>query len=89
MYHLVTPWSDQVRLTPGASKTRTLVPGGAWGVRLKSKAPLIWASADRRGLMRDGWSRFNVSVACGMSLSQRCNVKEGLQLLRTAMRWSL
>ena len=39
--------------------------------------------------MRDYRSRFNVSVACGMSLSQRCNRKEGSQLLRPEIRWSL
>ena len=29
-------------------------PGGASGVRLKSKAPLSWASADSLGLSREG-----------------------------------
>ena len=39
--------------------------------------------------MRDCRRGFNVSVACVMSLSQRCNGKEGSQLLRPAIRWSL
>ena len=39
--------------------------------------------------MRDFWRGFNVSAACVMSLSQRCNGKEGSQLLRPAIRWSL
>ena len=39
--------------------------------------------------MQDGRSRFNVIVACEMSLSQRCNGKEGLQIIRLAIRWSL
>ena len=33
---------------------RNLVPGGARGVALKSKGPFNWASADKRGLMREG-----------------------------------
>ena len=89
MYQPVTPWGDQVRRTPGASNTRTLMPGGARGVRLKSKAPLRWALADRWGLIRYGRSIFKVSIACRMSLSQRCNGKEGSQLLGPAIRWSL
>ena len=48
-------------------KKMTLVPGGARGVRLKSKIPLSWASADKRGLMRDGRSKLRVSVAWGRS----------------------
>ena len=68
---------------------RTLVPGGARGVQLKYKALLKWDSADRRGFMWDNWSRFNVSVAFKMSLSQRCNRKEGSQLLIPEIRWSL
>ena len=78
MYHPVMPWGAQVRRAPGASNTRTCVPEGARGVQLKPKAPFSWASADRRGLMQDCRSRFNVSVDCGMSLSQRCNGKDGL-----------
>ena len=68
MYHPVTTWGAQVRQTLGASKTRTFVPVGARGVRLKSKASLRWASEDRQGLMQDGRSRFNVGVSCEMSL---------------------
>ena len=48
MYQPVTPWGDQVRRTTGASKTRTLVPGGTRDVQLKLKAPLRWALADRQ-----------------------------------------
>ena len=39
--------------------------------------------------MRDCHSRFNVSIACAMCLSQRYKGKEGSQLLRLASRWSL
>ena len=79
---------------PGAAKSggfkdEDFFSGVARGVRLKSKAPLNWASVDRRGLMRDCWSRFNVSVACRMSLSQRFSRKEGSQLMMPAIRWSL
>ena len=89
MYRPVTTWGAQVRRTPGASNKRNFVPGGARGVQLKTKAPLSWASANRQGLMKNCQRRFNVSVACGMSLSQRCNGKEGSQMLRPAIRWSL
>ena len=76
-------------MNSGGLKDEDFCAGGARGVRLKSKASLSWASVDRQVLMQDCWSRFNVRVACGMSLSQRCNGKEGSHLLRPAIRWSL
>ena len=52
------------------SKIITLMPLGGSGVLLKLKAPLSWDSVERRGLMQEGQSRFNVSVACGNRRSQ-------------------
>ena len=40
----------QVRRLLGVSCTTTCVPGGASGVRLKSKAQFSWSSADSLGL---------------------------------------
>ena len=65
------------------------MPGGARGVQLKSKVPLSWDSVDRQGLMLYCKIKFNVNVACGMSLFQRCNRKEGSQQLSPAIRWFL
>jgi len=39
----------------------------ARGVRLKSKSPWTWDQANKRGLMRDVRSRFNVMSAGGRS----------------------
>ena len=62
-HHPSTPWGAQVPLSLGFSCTRTRVPGGASGVRLKSKAPNSCAWAESWGLMRDTRNRFRVSVA--------------------------
>ena len=53
---------------------------------MKSKAPLRWALADRWGLIRYSRSIFKVSIACRMSLSQRCNGEEGYELVRPEIR---
>jgi hypothetical protein len=48
------------------------MPGGASGVLLKSKAPLSCALAETGfRLMRKGWRRFEVVVACSMSQHHR------------------
>ena len=41
----------------------TRVPGCTRGVRLKSKAPLGYASADKKGSMRYKRRRFNIRSA--------------------------
>ena len=56
----------------------TLVPGGERGVALKLKGLFNWASADKRGLIREGWRRLRVNVAWEMLRSQRCIEKLGL-----------
>ena len=73
----------------GTSCNITLVPGGASGVVLYSKAPLRCASAKIRGLIVDGWRRSSVVVAMVMSRHHRCIEKEVSTLERPAMRWYL
>ena len=58
------------------------------GDLLKSNAPFMCASAERRGLRLDGRRRFKVVVAWSTSLSQMCRGKLGLTLDRPAMKWS-
>ena len=48
---------------PGPSKIRTLVLGGAQGVRLKLKAPFSKASDDRQGFNFSGQRRLRVSTS--------------------------
>ena len=42
------------------SRTKTLVPGGARGVALKSKFPLMAAWVERLGFVREDRSRLRV-----------------------------
>ena len=83
------PCCANVRLLVGSSKISTCVPGGARGVRLKSKAPLRYASADRQEFMRAGHRRFNVISACLMRLSHKWRGGGWSQLDSPSMSWSL
>ena len=47
-------------------------------MQLKALAPLSLDSADRRGLVWDCQIRFNIIVACGMSIYQRFIRKGGV-----------
>ena len=58
-------------------------------MRLKSNAPLRYASADRRGFMRSGHRRSNVSSTCLMRRSYKWRGEFGLKLESPAMRWGL
>eukprot|EP00978_Attheya_sp_CCMP212_P029679 scaffold106180_cov36-Attheya_sp.AAC.1 len=66
--------------------TRTFVPGGAKGVRLKSNAPCICAWADNLGLRWDPRIKFKEIRAWGMRRSHKCNGKLGSVLHRPAMK---
>eukprot|EP00957_Ditylum_brightwellii_P143548 10936085-Ditylum_brightwellii.AAC.1 len=68
------------------SWTITFVPGGARGVRLKSNAPFICASADRCGFSQEGLRRFNVNRACGSRQFQSCNGNCGFKVQSPAMK---
>jgi hypothetical protein len=71
-YHPSVASGSHVCLCPDFSWIRTLVPGGAMGVRLKSNVPSRAVYAEMRGLRRDGRKRFSVVCAWLVSLSQRC-----------------
>jgi hypothetical protein len=62
-----------------------LVPGGASGVRLKSKFPKSEACAEREGWMRDDQRRLKVRVACGRrrSHSDSGNFESTVQRMAT------
>ena len=63
--HRYTPsilWVDYVRRWFGVLYNKTLVSGGARGVRLKSKAPFRWVSVDSHRFIRDGQKRLSVGV---------------------------
>jgi hypothetical protein len=64
----------------------TRVPGGARGVRLKSKCPFNWAYADMRGFIRDFRRRLIVMVAWGNSLSHSFMGKVGSTEQSPAMK---
>ena len=50
-------------------------PGGANGVRYKSKVPWSCVYAEFLGLISDGRRRFKVSSQCGNNLHQICTGK--------------
>ena len=68
MNHPSIVWGAPVRRWARFSRTKTLVPGGASRVRLKSNAPFSWASMERCELIQDGWRRLRVKVACERSV---------------------
>ena len=76
-------------LLVGPSKMSTRVTGGSRGVRLKPKAPLRYASANKQVFMRARIRRFNVSSACLMRRSYKWMGKFGSQLESPAIRWTL
>jgi hypothetical protein len=71
VYQPSVAWGDQVVRWDGLSWTRTRMPGGARGVRLKSKIPLSCAQEESLGLRREPRRRFKVMRACGRMRSQR------------------
>ena len=67
----------------------TRVPGGARGVRVKSKVPSSWAYAESLGLRRQARRRLRVSSARGRRRHQFKRGKFGSVLARPAMKWFL
>ena len=86
MHHPSTPWGAQVPRSLAFSWTNTRVPGGANGVRLKSKAPNSCAWAESCGLMRDVRSRFRVMVDWGIRRHHKWVGKLGSVLASPAMK---
>ena len=69
MYQPSTPCGAKVARCSFFLWTRTQVPGGDRGVRLKFKLPKVAAYAERLGWQREDRSRFSVMSHCGNSLS--------------------
>jgi len=85
MYQPTLPCSPKGGRDSEGEWATILVPGGARGVRLKSKLPNREAWADRDGWMREDRSRLRVSVACGRrrSHSARGNLESTVQRIET------
>jgi hypothetical protein len=88
-YQPGTACGAQVPRTAGFSWIRTRIPGGASGVRLKSKSPCTCAYAERCAWRRLDRSRLRVCRACGRSRSHKFMGKSGGTELRPAMKWFL
>ena len=86
MYQPLTAWvENEVRLE-AALWSKTLVPGGARGVALKSKLPFMAAWAERLGFVREERSRLRVRTDWGMRRSHSWDVKLGSQEASPAQR---
>ena len=70
MYQPSTPCGAKEARCLVVSWTRTRVPGGARGVRLKLKLklPKVAAYAERLGWRHEDCRRFNVMLRCGNNL---------------------
>ena len=63
----------------GLSWTNTWHPGGANGVDVKSKHPLICSWANSFGFMQEPRKRFNVISPWGKNWSHKCNEQSGFK----------
>ena len=77
MYHLSTACVDKEGRLEDYLWTKTLVPGGARGVVLKSKFPLMAAWSERLGFVQEDWIRLRLMKAWGMRGSHSWEVKLG------------
>ena len=66
MYQLSTACVENEGRLEAASWTKTLVPGVARGVSLKSKFLLMAVWAERLGFVQEDWRRLRVIMAWGM-----------------------
>ena len=79
MYQLLTSFVKNEGWLEAASWTKALVPGGARGVALKSKLPLMPAWTERLGFVWEERRRLRVSTAWGMRRSYYWEGKLGSQ----------
>ena len=86
MYQMLTECVENEGRLEAALWTKTLVPGGARGVALKSKLPFIAAWAERLGFVREERSRLRVRTALGMIRSHSWEGKLGSQEASIAQR---
>ena len=66
MYQPSTSYVENEGWLEAASRNKTLVPGGARGVALKSKLPFMAAWAEILGSVREEQSRLKVRTDWGM-----------------------
>ena len=86
MYQLSTSCVDKEDCLEAVSWTKTLLPGGARGVVLKSKIPLMVAWAERLGFVREVQRRLRVITAWGMRRSHSWEEKLESQEVSPAQR---
>ena len=86
MYHPSTACVEKEGQAEKDSWTKTLVPGGARGVALKSKFLLMDAWAESLGFVREYRSRLIVITAWGMRRSHSWEGNLGLQEASPAQR---
>ena len=89
MWHPFVPWDAHAPLSDARLCAVISHPGGAIGVRLKSKFPHTCWYADNFGLIRDGRHILSVITACLISRSH-CFAGNPLSApYRTAIKWFL
>ena len=89
MYQPLTAYVENEGLLGAALWTKTLVPGGARGVALKSKLVLISVWAERLGFVREEWIRFRLRTALGMIRSHYWDGELGSKEAIPEQRWFL
>ena len=77
MYEPLTACVEKEGQVEENSWTKTLVPGGARGVVLKLKFPLMAVWAERLGFVWEDWSRLRVITAWGVRRSHYWERKLG------------
>ena len=86
MYQLSTPWVENEGRLEAASWNKTLVPGGARGMALKSKLPFMAAWAERIGFVQEERSRLRMSIYWETRRYHSWDGKLGSQEASTAQR---
>ena len=81
-----TLWVENEGWLEAASWIKTMVPGGARGVALKSKLLFMAEWAERLGFVREERSRLRVMTAWGMIRSHSWDGKLGSQEASTEQR---
>ena len=82
-YHAWAPCGAQLSRLPGVLWAMIIVPSGPIGVQLKSKAPWIFAWAERHRLMREAQSKLSVTCNFSIMQSQSCIRNSGSLPQRT------
>ena len=86
MYQPSTVWVDNEGRLEAILWIKTLVPGGARGMALKSKLSFMAAWAEMIRFVREARSRLRLRTAWGMRRSHSWDGKLGSQEASTAQR---